>query len=216
MENRFSKGTEPEGRARFRLLIPLLLEGRPIWPEQIAGLLGRPREAVTAALRQLPGIEWDEAGNLVGAGPTLRPTPHRFAINGRTLFTWCALDALMLPELIGQTVQVESTCVSTGVPVRVTVMPEGVEHVEPPEAVVSLVAPEASPDVRRAFRDDVNLFRSPEAASPWLTARPGATTRSVVEAYTLGCRLNKSVFQTERESSRASEAVALASCGCGT
>jgi alkylmercury lyase len=189
LESSLNTGIAPEGFALFRHLILLLAEGQPISPERIAGVLGRPREEAVAVLRQLPSLEWDEAGNIVGAGLTLRPTPHRFEIDGRTLFTWCALDALMFPGLIGQTVQVESPCAATGAPVRVTVTPEGVTQVEPPEAVVSLVAPEASPDVRRAFCDYVNFFRSAEAAGEWLASHPGATTLPVAEAYALGRRL---------------------------
>jgi alkylmercury lyase len=148
-----------------------------------------------AILRQRPSIEWDEGGNIVGAGLTLRPTPHRFKLKDRTLFTWCALDSLMFPGLVGQTVQVESPCAATGRPVRVTVTPQGVQQVEPPEAVVSLVAPEASPNVRRVFCDYVNFFHSAEAAAGWLAEHPGATTLPVAEAYELGRRLTESVFR---------------------
>lgn len=195
LESGVGQGTSPEGFALFRRLILLLAEGQPISPERIAGLLGRSRDEMAAALHQLPSLEWDEAGNVVGAGLTLRPTPHRFEMKGRTLFTWCALDALMFPALIGQTVQVESPCASTGTPVRVTVTPQGIGQVEPPEAVVSLVAPEASPDVRRVFCDYVNFFRSLEAAAQWLAAHPGATTLPVTDAFQLGRRLTQSVFQ---------------------
>lgn len=211
LESSLGEGTAPEGFALFRHLIPLLAEGRPISPERIAGLLGRPREEIVAALRQLPSIEWDETGNVVGAGLTLRPTPHRFEMNGRTLFTWCALDALMFPGLIEQTVQVESPCAGTGVPVRVTVTPEGVEQVEPPEAVVSLVAPEASPDIRRAFCDYVNFFCSSEVAAEWLARHPGATTLPVAEAYQLGRRLAQSVFDEQAQAGHSSNVAATTS-----
>jgi alkylmercury lyase len=164
-------------------------------PEHVASVLGLAREEALEMLRQRPGIEWDEAGNIVGAGLTLRPTPHRFQLKGRTLFTWCALDSLMFPGLVGQTVQVESPCASTGRPVRVTVTPEGVKQVEPLDAVVSLVAPEASPDVRRVFCDYVNFFYSAEVATGWLAEHPGATTLPVAEAYQLGRRLTESVFR---------------------
>lgn len=130
-----------------------------------------------------------------GAKRSLRPTPHRFRLEDRTPFTWCALDSLMFPGLVGQTVQVESPCAATGRPVRVTVTPDGVTQVEPPEAVVSLVAPEASPDVRRVFCDSVNFFQSAEAAAGWLAEHPGATTLPVAEAYVLGRRLSESVFR---------------------
>jgi alkylmercury lyase len=178
-----------------RVLILLLAEGQPVSPERIASVLGLARAEVLEILRQQPSLEWDDAGNIVGAGLTLRPTPHQFKLKDRTLFTWCALDSLMFPGLVGQTVHVESPCAGTGRPVRVMVTPEGVKQVEPPEAVVSLVAPEASPDVRRVFCDYVNFFHSAEAAAGWLAEHPGATTLPVAEAYELGRRLTESVFR---------------------
>jgi alkylmercury lyase len=195
LESSLGASFNPQGYALYRELILLLAEGQPVSPEHVASVLGLAREETLELLRQRPGIEWDEAGNIVGAGLTLRPTPHRFKLKGRTLFTWCALDSLMFPGLVGQTVQVESPCASTGRPVRVTVTPEGVKQVEPPDAVVSLVAPEASPDVRSVFCDYVNFFHSEEAAAGWLAEHPGATTLPVAEAYELGRRLTESVFR---------------------
>lgn len=190
---RESSGTE--GYAIFRHLILLLAEGQPVSPERIGTALERSPEEISTILRQLPSIELDEHGNVVGAGLTLRPTSHRFIMNDRTLFTWCALDALMFPGLLRRTVQVESPCATTGVPVRVKITPDGVEQVEPVEAVVSLVAPDASADIRRSFCDYVNFFSSNEAASQWLSKHPGATTLPVKEAYQLGQQLAKSVFE---------------------
>ncbi len=195
LDRSFRESGSVEGYAMFRHLILLLAEGQPVTPERIATVLKRSPEEIKATLRKLPSIELDEHGNVVGAGLTLRPTPHRFTINDRTMFTWCALDALMFPGLLGQTVQVESPCVATGAPVRVKVAPDGVEQVEPLGAVVSLVAPDVSADIRRSFCDYVNFFSSNEAASQWLREHPSATTLPVKEAYQLGQRLAKSVFE---------------------
>ena len=195
LESSLGAGFNPEGYALYRELILLLAEGQPVSPERVASVLGLAREEALEILRLRPSIEWDEAGNVIGAGLTLRPTPHRFKLQGRILFTWCALDSLMFPGLVGQTVHVESPCASTGRPVRVTVTPEGVKQVEPPDAVVSLVAPEASPDVRRVFCDYVNFFYSAGVATGWLAEHPGATTLPVAEAYELGRRLTESVFR---------------------
>jgi alkylmercury lyase len=194
LDTSFRESGNTEGYAMFRHLILLLAEGQPITPERIATVMERSPEEIAATLRQLPSIELDEHGNVVGAGLTLRPTPHRFITNDRTLFTWCALDALMFPGLLKQTVQVESPCVTTGIPVRVKVTPDGAEQIEPPDAVVSLVAPEASKDIRRSFCDYVNFFSSNEAASQWLREHPSATTLPVREAYELGRRLAESIF----------------------
>jgi alkylmercury lyase len=185
----FTETFDPQSRILFGELIPMLAQGRPLSVERIAGAAGRSRDAVVATLRALPSVEWDDDGNVVGAGLTLRPTRHRFNVHGRALYTWCALDALMFPALLGETVEVESPCISTGKPVRVRVTPGDVVHVEPPGAVVSLVAPEATADIRRAFCDYVNFFSSEEAAAAWLASHPGATTLPVKEAYRLGDRL---------------------------
>lgn len=85
----------------LRLVLRLLARGRPVDPDDIAAATGRPPADVLAALRQQPSVEWDEAGRVVGLGLTLRPTPHRFEVDGRTLFTWCALDTLVFPALLG-------------------------------------------------------------------------------------------------------------------
>src|SRR5712692_7190149 len=113
LESSLGAGINPQGYALSRELILLLADGQPVSLERVANVLGLAREEALAILRQRPSIEWDETGNIVGAGLTLRPTPHRFHLNSRTLYTWCALDSLMFPGLIRQTVQVESPCART-------------------------------------------------------------------------------------------------------
>jgi alkylmercury lyase len=65
-------------------------------------------------LADLPDLETDEQGRIVGSGLTLRPTPHRFALDGRQLYTWCALDTLIFPVVLGQGATVESPCHGAG------------------------------------------------------------------------------------------------------
>ncbi|MGH2544359.1 MAG: organomercurial lyase MerB [Ardenticatenaceae bacterium] len=175
--------------ALCRVLIRLLAEGQPVPLDTLAQVIGRPRAEVATAIHRSMNIEWDEAGNLVGAGLTLRPTPHRVLFDGRTLYTWCALDALIYPPFLGRTAQVESPCAATGTPIRLTVSPQAVESVVPGEAVVSIVAPPASPDVRASFCNHVHFFRSAQAADSWLAQHSGAVLLSVADAYALGQRL---------------------------
>lgn len=196
---------DSETRAVFDHLVLLLAERHPVSPERLAAALGRSPEEIATTLRQLPSIELDELGNVVGAGLTLRPTPHHFTINGRTMFTWCALDALLFPGLLGRTVQVESPCVTTGIAVRMKVTPDGIGQVEPADAVVSFVIPEASADIRRAFCDYVNFFSSKEAASEWLSEHPGATNLPVNEAYQVGQHPAKSFLGIKEENGPGSQ-----------
>ena len=87
------------------------------------------------------GLERDEKGRIVGAALTTKPTPHVIRIAGKELFAWCALDTLFIPGLLGKVGEVTSTCPVSQAPVRLTVSPEGVQTVDPPDAVLSVVLP---------------------------------------------------------------------------
>jgi alkylmercury lyase len=172
-----------------RALIPLLAGGYPVSLEELAAAMKKPLADVTAVIQQHMNIEYDSAGRIIGAGITLQPTPHQVYIDGRTLYTWCALDALMYPPLLGRPVQVESPCAATGVPIRMVVTPAGVEGVNPPDAVVSILKPQKGLPIRQAFCNDVNFFYSAEAASSWLIEHPEAAVVAVADAYQLGQQL---------------------------
>lgn len=171
-------------------LIRLLANGQPVSPEQIASALRVTRDEATAALREhCPEAELDDAGNVIGFGLTMTPTPHRFQIDGRTLFTWCALDTLFYPVWLKQTAYIKSACPITHIPIDLVVTPEDIEAFEPASAVMSLVIPETTEAccaVRSAFCNHVHFFSSSEVASGWLAARPGAITLPIREAYQLG------------------------------
>ena len=183
-----------------RSLIQLLAEGQPVSLDKLATVVDQPHTEVAAAVNQSMDVELDEAGNIVGAGLSLRPTPHRIELEGRVVYAWCALDALMYPPVLGHIVQVESPCAGTGIPVRVTVTPEGVEAVDPPDAIVSIVVPEANMPVRHTFCDQVHFFSSPQAADLWLAQHPGAVVLPVADAYALGRLLAASAVSSSPES----------------
>jgi len=76
----------------------LLGEGAPVPVDRLAAAVGWPVEQVRETLRAHPA-EWDDQSRLVGLGMTLRPTPHKFTFEGRTVYGWCASDTLMFPVL---------------------------------------------------------------------------------------------------------------------
>ena len=177
------------GRAFFEIAPPtlgLLAGGKPASLEEIAAAVGRSPEEVRGALDRFPSAEWDEQGRVVGLGLTLRLTPHRLELEGQTLFAWCALDALLFPVLLRRPSSIESPCRGTGEPVHVEVTPAGIEAVEPPSAVVSIVAARDLATVRSVGCNNTHFFSSPEAASRWLQKHPEATIVPVEEAFWLG------------------------------
>jgi alkylmercury lyase len=166
--------------------IDLLARGKPASLEEIAATSAKSPEEVRAALDRFPSAEWDEQGRVVGLGLTLQLTPHRLELEGRTLFAWCALDALLFPILLGRPANIESPCRATGELVHIEVTPTGIEAVKPPSAVVSIVAARDPADFRSISCNNSHFFSSPEAASRWLERHPEATILPAEEAFRLG------------------------------
>jgi alkylmercury lyase len=115
-------------------------------------------------------LEFDAAGSLTGfGGLSLQPTHHRLVLNGRHFYLWCALDGFLVAHALGRPVRIETQCPTTGAEIEVAASPERVEHVEPDDAVMSLVVPESGTacsvsDTRRGFCEYVNFYRSAQAA----------------------------------------------------
>lgn len=169
----------------FHPLLRLLAEGEPVSVEDLAHAIGRSIGQVRQTLAALPDVEIDHQGRVVGYGLTLLPTPHRFEVDGRRLYTWCALDTLVFPALLGRTARIESPCHGTGTPVRVTVGPIGVTSVDPATAIVSIVVPGKPDSIRGAFCDHVHFFASTQAAQGWHDEHPAGTVHTVAEAFRL-------------------------------
>ncbi len=136
-------------------LLRLLARGEPVTTDQLAAATGRTVPQVSEALAAMPDTEYDSRGRVVGSGITLNPTPHHFEVDRIQLYTWCALDTLIFPAVLGKPARVTSPCHATGAPVRVTVEPDQVTGVQPATAVVSIVTPGAPASIRAAFCDQV-------------------------------------------------------------
>jgi alkylmercury lyase len=173
----------------FDQVVQLLAQGRPVTPDQLASALQRPLDETLAILREHPEVEYDAHGDIIGSGLTLSRTPHRLQVEDRTLFTWCAMDTLTYPVSLALTAQVTSRCPMTGRMICLTVTPEQVLELDPPDAVVSLNMPEASAccgNVREDVCQHGHFFASRKAAVPWLATHPHAVILSVEEAYEVG------------------------------
>lgn len=77
--------------------------------ECIAAAAGVSGDQVADQLAAWPAVYRDNEGAVIGFwGLTASPMPHRFTVAGRERFTWCAWDALFIPELIGEPAEVQS------------------------------------------------------------------------------------------------------------
>lgn len=165
-----------------------LAEGRPVTAEYLASLVDVPTELTIALFEQgrAHGGEWDAEGRLVGNVLTLNPTRHRFRVNGHDLYTWCSLDAMHLPGLLGLTAEVTSVDPVNGQEVHLTIPPDGLPTYIPAETVLSIVlgdndrsGPHA-PACRQML-----FFTSTESAAIWVSDHPEAKIMTVEEVYQL-------------------------------
>lgn len=177
-------------------MLQLLVEGHPVSARQVAERLSLPLDSIESAFEKVRkgGYEFDEDGNLVGAALTLNPTPHQFKVNGNVLYTWCSLDAMFLPGLLGKTAEVTSTCPQTGKTISLTITPSGVRALSPPETVLSIAVPGVScarGEKRKTGPTSetctqMHFFASRGAAEAWTQDYPGVAILTVAEAWRLG------------------------------
>ncbi|MDN5861217.1 MAG: alkylmercury lyase MerB [Pseudonocardia sp.] len=173
--------------AQFPVLLRLLADGRPVERERIAAATGRSAAEVDELLAGPPTPQLDDRGHLIGLGLSLVPTPHRFVVADRVLYTWCATDALMFPAIIGQPASVESVCPVTRRPIRVEVLPDRLGPSSPDEVVVSRDLPAtAIADLRTAGCAHGRFFAAATAAARWQDAHPHGRVRSLAEEFAHG------------------------------
>lgn len=165
-------------------MVRLVAEGRPVALERLAAVSGVPVEEIESWLRAQQGTDWDDDGHLLGFGLTQRPTQHRYIVDGRLLFTFCAADALLFTPILGRPARVESTCPATGQPIRVELTAEAVTSVDPPTTVVSHVSLCCGAgDIRGSYCDHGHFFASENAARDWRDAHPEGDVRPVRELF---------------------------------
>ncbi len=181
-------------------LYRLLAAGQPVPRAILAERLGVPVEIVNAILGGWPGVFSDLEQGVVGYWGLAIPayaSPHRLTIDGRHLSAWCAWDTLFLPQLLGQTAEIESSSPATGVTVRLTVMPQAVADVNPSGAQMSFLLPDAAAiqkDIVTAFCHFVHFFPSRQAGESWAAQHAGTFLLSIDEAYSLARRKNKALY----------------------
>jgi alkylmercury lyase len=183
---RFGADEQPVALALYRLLA----EGAPVTEAALAERCGVPAVSVAEMLDTWPEVFRDEQGRVVAfGGLSVTQTRHRFEVDGRDLYAWCAWDTLFIPELLDLTALVTSTCPTSGQTVALTVTPRGVEDATPASSVLSMRAPTdccAGDDLVARFCQHVHFFTARDAAESWLADRADGFALSLDQGFELG------------------------------
>jgi len=182
-------------------LYRLLAEGQPVPRQELAQRLESPIETINKTLDTWPGVFSDEKGRIAGywglAIPEAYTSPHRIRIGGQSLSAWCAWDTLFLPQLLGQTAEIESANPG-GFKVYLTVTPERVDHIDPVGIHMSFLLPDAAEvrkDVMSALCHFVHFFPSYEAGQSWSARHSGTFLLSIDDAHDLARQKNQAQYR---------------------
>jgi len=188
-----------------------LAQGEPVLRSALAEALEAPTDTVDELLGHpnLRSLTYtDKQGRIIGFGGLAVPEmPHRFKVDGRTLYTWCAWDSLFIPVILGAEAEVESPVPGSSALVRLRVAPDGVNRLQPRTAVMSLLLPTAQTfqaDALKAiasFCNYVFFFPNQDAAAAWTKSHPDTTFMSVSDAFELGRRMVSARWQNHSISS---------------
>jgi alkylmercury lyase len=182
-------------------LYGLLSAGQPVARAILAERLHVSVEIVDRVLDGWPGVFSDSERRIIGYwGLSIAGTytsPHQLAIDGEKLSAWCAWDTLFLPQLLGKPAEVESRSPGPGGAVKLIVTPTEVDNVEPEDAHVSFLMPdaaEAQKDIVTAFCHFVHFFPSRLAGEAWAAQHAGTFILSVSEAHAIARSKNQAQY----------------------
>jgi alkylmercury lyase len=172
--------------------------GVPASLEEIGSDTGMEADEVERIFGNWIGVYKDPEGRVYGFwGLSIPAMKHRFEVEGVRLHTWCAWDALFLPELLCKTAHVESVCETSGQPVMLTVSPTGVEAAEPASPFISFLLPDTARfgnNIINRFCHYVNFFRSRADGEAWVAKNPGTFLLTLDEAVELARLKNRAQF----------------------
>ena len=187
----------------FWILRRFASSGRPGSDEarQAAARLGLDLEDAFATLAREDLVHRGSDGEITAAYPfSGRPTAHRVRFpDGHEVYAMCAIDALGIAPMFGQTVEIQSNDPLTGAAFQARVAPEGDATWEPESAVVVVGALERAADSCCGCCPVLNFFVSSESAERWLAEHPHVRGQviSVEDAIAAGCAVFGDVLQEE-------------------
>jgi alkylmercury lyase len=174
-----------------------LAKGEPIDTATLEPIVALSATQIREILEKWFGVYYDDQKRIIGFwGLAIRQMGHHFNVGSKELYTWCAWDALFIPQLIGKSATVTSKSPVSGEIIRLDVSPDKVASSTHPEAVVSILVPETlDADIQSKFCHFVYFFTSRKEGEIWIKDHPGARLMGLDEAFQLGLDKNKRQFK---------------------
>lgn len=175
-----------------------LSKGSVVTLKELEKTLDISKETIAKNINKYPGIQKNEDDDIKGFwGLAVNyKSPHQIAFNGVELNTWCAWDALFIPELVGDTAEVELTCPLSGSLIKLTVGPKKISNISNNKAVISFIVPsELGENTIQNFCCYVHAFKNEETFNIWKNdGHQDCFHLSLQEAFEIGQLKNQYQF----------------------
>ncbi len=179
-------------------LYRLLALGKPVSCNLLAKSVNHTTADIEELINSWSGIFYDDDNNVIGfLGLTVNETPHHMIINDVTVYTWCAWDALFIPELLDTTVKVKSTCPVTNEDIELIVSPTFVKTLNNNDIVVSFLKPELEnlDNITTSFCHFVHFFPNKAVGNQWCAENKDTFLLSLNYAFLVGKKINAARYK---------------------
>lgn len=197
LRNANDEALEPDGQRYALTLLHTLAEGEPVSAVALAERTGQSAAQAAAFIDRLRGIYRDDDGRVIGMwglAVTEFP-PHRYRIDGRQLFTWCAWDPFILTDWLGGAAEVSSVDTHTKEPVVFRIEVGRAVDLSHEGLVLSFkLVDEWTSDVIGSFCHFVHYFTGEQSARAWTEQHPDTFVLSIDDAIRLGRLWGRQVF----------------------
>jgi hypothetical protein len=176
-----------ERRLHRSLIEAVIATGSIPSVSELAARLEPSEEALRAGLVTLAAADYlslDEGGHVTCLYPfSPTPTSHVVVIDGQPRYAMCAIDALGIPAMLGQKLDIEGRCAVCNAPITVHVRPGAIVAATPPEAIVVARRDEAEPAFAACCPFTVFVCGQPHAEQ-FMERIPGTHALPLAEALT--------------------------------
>jgi hypothetical protein len=196
----------PSERELHRSILRALAEGRHVTAPELSELgaaQGLDADSALAVLEANDLVHLDPVSGAVRvAYPfSAAPTPHRVSLDsGVEVFAMCAIDALGIPAMTGESAEIRSPDPSTGASIEISLGPIGAGEWRPAQAMVVLACGRAGEPSATCMCPGTNFVASPASGQALLATLPAcsATLLSLPEAIELGREAFSELLTGER------------------
>ncbi|MFQ5814977.1 MAG: alkylmercury lyase family protein [Candidatus Hydrothermarchaeaceae archaeon] len=165
---------------------------------EIAEALSLPSEEVEGILKNLheSDIIYMKDGEILGAYPfSARPTVHKVALKGgraRKAYALCAIDALGIPFMFDEDVDIESACVHCGEGISIKIRDGSIVE-QLPEGALVWIGLRYSSHAATSLCTSLVFLHSKEHLEKWRTKNPGEDGKALSLAE--GMHVGKVLFE---------------------